>query len=108
MKKIAYPLCAALFLIVGYSIDALAKGEEYNKPIPMEALKLMQEAKHQRELDKYDAALTLLRKAIALAPNGVEIHVTYYETKSIFMIKARRPEPNMMLCELKSRRTRFT
>ena len=85
IKGILALLLLLFFLSVVFSAPAWAKGEEYNKPIPKEAMELVKQAKALRAADKFDEALAVLKKAISLAPNFVEAHQAYYETKDYFM-----------------------
>jgi thiol-disulfide isomerase/thioredoxin len=85
IKAIGTVLCLVFIASAVFNNPGWAKGEELNKPIPVEALKLVKQAKEMRTRDKFDEALAALRKAIALAPNYVEAHAAYIETKDYYM-----------------------
>ena len=76
----------SLILLAPTTFNAsLAKGEEYNKPIPQEALALLKQAYDLRRHAKFDDAVTVLKKVLAIAPNYVEAHKAYIETKDYYL-----------------------
>ena len=102
MIKRTFTLLCLIFLISAiFTAQALAKGEEFNKPIPKEAIELVKQAQALRARDKFDEAIAALKKAMTMAPNYVGAYVAYFQTKNYFM--ERDDEVNAELASLKAK-----
>src|SRR6266700_3720094 len=84
MRKAISVFWLILFFLAVFNATAFAKGEEFNKPIPAEARAAVITAQELRAFDKIDESISLLKKAMTMAPNYVEAILMYLETKDAY------------------------